>query len=101
MKKIFEIRYVPTNQIFKYKALACNEQEAIDELWGQLFDFEDYSLVDIKILKGERKDKMSIIKDNQKSIGYVRLAIWAIVAYLVILSAGVTALAISVNALWA
>ena len=44
---------------------------------------------------------MSIIKDNQKSIGYVRLAIWAIVAYLVILSAGVTALAISVNALWA
>ena len=32
---------------------------------------------------------------------YTRMAIWAIVAYLVILSAGVIALAISVNALWA
>ena len=31
---------------------------------------------------------------------YTRMAIWAIVAYLVILSAGVITLAISVNALW-
>lgn len=31
---------------------------------------------------------------------YTRYAIWAIVAYLVILSAGVITLAISVNALW-
>lgn len=32
---------------------------------------------------------------------YTRYAIWAIVAYLVILSVGVITLAISVNALWA
>lgn len=41
------------------------------------------------------------MQDNKKSIGYIRLAIWAIIAYLVILSAGVITLAISVNALWA
>jgi len=44
---------------------------------------------------------MSTMQDNKKSIGYMRLAIWAIVAYLVILSAGVIAMAVSVNALWA
>jgi hypothetical protein len=43
---------------------------------------------------------MSIMQDNQKAISHLRWAVWAIVAYLVILSVGTIALAISVNALW-
>jgi hypothetical protein len=49
---------------------------------------------------GEERMNMSIMRDNQRSIRYMRMAIWAIIAYLVILSAGVITLAISVNALW-
>jgi hypothetical protein len=43
---------------------------------------------------------MSLSKDNQQSISNLRLAIYAIVVYLILTGIGLGTLAYSVNALW-